>query len=187
MFKLSNNTFLTNDQLELILDKNILPQLSELGKFSINDIKFIDVYFSDKMLGKKRIIYPSFDVTLLNGCKLVFKLYNGRVWLHNSNTFPDNEFLNSLGLSLMNNTFFIQGDIQVQLLLQRANIFHYLPKSEEYMLFTLYHYVQTDELPYVFLEKQSGIEMFFGYFIFSQGSILSIPKSLYYQILNSIL
>ena len=187
MFQLSNNTFLTNNVLTLILEKNILPQLQDLFDFNNDDVKYIDCYLSEKLLGKRKVNYPSFDITLTNGKKLVFKLYKERIWLHNTNFFPCPDFLNELGMSLMNNVFYVQADIQVQLILSRHNIFNHLPKSPEYLLFPLYSYIQTGETPYVFLEKQSGIEMYFGYFIFSQGSILSIPKSLYYQILNSIL
>jgi hypothetical protein len=185
--QLSNNTFLTNEALTIILEKNIIPQLQGLFDFNTEDIEYLKCYFSEKLLGKHKVTYPSFDITLTNGKKLVFKLYKERLWLHNTNFFPCPDFLNKLGMSLMNNTFYIQADIQVQLILSRHHIFNYLPKSSEYLLFTLYSYVETDETTYVFLDKETGIEMFFGYFIFSEGSILSIPKALYYQVLNSTL
>lgn len=179
----SNTTFFTKQYLK----EKMLPELCTLGKFDISLVSSYDVYFSDKLLGGKRVIYPSFRIGLGDGKVYEFKLYKERLWLHHTNFFPDIDFLNILGLSLLNDTFYIQGDIQIQLLLKRNNIFNYLPKNAEYLLFTLYSYSESPELPYVFKHKETNLDMFLGYFIFSAGSILSIPKHLYFEILNSTL
>jgi len=179
----SNNTFFTKQYLK----EKMLPELCTLGNINQESVSSYDVYFSDKLLGNKRVIYPSFRIGLEDSKLYEFKLYKERIWLHHTNFFPDIQFLNFLGLSLLNDTFYLQGDIQVQLLLKRNNIFNYLPKSTEYLLFTLYSYSESPELPYVFKHKESGLDMYLGYFIFSAGSILSIPKNLYFDILNSTL
>jgi len=181
--KFSNTTFFTKEYLK----ESILPKLLELGKINLDDIVEYNVSFSDKLLGNRQVIYPSFQIILEDGKQYIFKLYKDRIWLHNTNFFPDVDFLNFLELSLMNDTFYLQGDLQVQLLLKRNNIFSYIPKSNEYILCTLYHYSKDEELPYMFLEKTSRIEMYYGYFIMSEGVVFSIPKALYFQILNSTL